>query len=198
VAYLWYDEAVKLAVLTAGFAALVLYVLSMVCLVILRRRKSGLLSRFQAPLPRLLPAVVVGLSVLGLVVYPRMAREVVPLALGLYALGAVCLLVWPGRWKVDENPVLATCTGEQSRQTGWLDRLAAATLVGTGVALAWAGAADALGMSGQVVPMSLQIGLILGLLSVTIALVSALALRSTCGPVERGRQGDPLRFEAKS
>src|SRR5262245_55139131 len=50
----WLEEdTLPLAVLAAGFAALVLYLLSMVCLVVLRRREPGLFHAYRAPLPRL-------------------------------------------------------------------------------------------------------------------------------------------------
>jgi ethanolamine permease len=84
----WFEDAVAVAVLVAGFAALVLYLLSMAALALLRRREPGLFTRYQAPLGWALPACVVLLTLLALLVYPRLDAKVVPVALGMYALGA--------------------------------------------------------------------------------------------------------------
>src|SRR5262249_61808518 len=82
IANLIYPRAIKVAVLTAGFAALVLYLASVVCLLLLRRREPGLFTGFRAPLPRVLPWLVLGLSLLILAFYPRVHVAVVPLSLG--------------------------------------------------------------------------------------------------------------------
>ena len=89
VANLWFDEAIQAAVLVAGFAALVLYVLSMGTLLRLRRREPGLLGGYRAPLGAWLPLSVVVLSAIALAVYPRIDERgvVVPVSLGMYAIG---------------------------------------------------------------------------------------------------------------
>lgn len=86
IANLWIEQ-VAVAVLAAGFAALVLYILSMICLVLLRRRQPGMFHAYRAPLPRLLPVTVVVLSVLALLVYPNLGLSVTLTALVSYAVG---------------------------------------------------------------------------------------------------------------
>lgn len=91
VANLWFEQAVAVAVLVAGFAALVLYLLSMGALLRLRRREPGLLAGYRAPLGWWLPLGVVVLSAVALLVYPRIDATgvVVPAAAGMYAVGAL-------------------------------------------------------------------------------------------------------------
>lgn len=88
-ANLLFEETLKSAVLVAGFAALVLYLLSMWSLFRLRRREPQLLAGYRAPLGWALPMCVVVLSAIAIAVYYRIddQRVVVPVALGMYALG---------------------------------------------------------------------------------------------------------------
>lgn len=90
VANLWFDQAIAAAVLVAGFAALVLYVLSMWSLLRLRRREPSMSNGYRAPLGRWLPLGVIVLSAVALAVYRRIDSTgvVVPVAVGMYAVGA--------------------------------------------------------------------------------------------------------------
>ncbi len=62
VANLWFKDAIAVAVLVTSLAALVWYVLAMICLFVLRRREPGLFARYRAPLERTLPAAVILLA----------------------------------------------------------------------------------------------------------------------------------------
>jgi ethanolamine permease len=89
VANLWFADAVSVAVLVSTLTALIWYILAMVCLYVLRRRCPELFASYRAPVSRLLPAVVIVLSVFAGLVYSGIehAGVVIALAVGLYALG---------------------------------------------------------------------------------------------------------------
>ena len=89
VANIWFADAINIAVLVSTFTALIWYVLAMVCLLILRRRERGLFQSYRAPLYRILPIMVIILSVFGLYVYSGInhGNEVLGLSAVLYAIG---------------------------------------------------------------------------------------------------------------
>ncbi len=89
VANLWFKDAVAIAVLVSTLTALVWYILAMVCLVVLRRRDPQLFRNYRAPVSRMLPALVIVLSLFAGVVYVGIDNGgvVIVLTLVLYAVG---------------------------------------------------------------------------------------------------------------
>ncbi len=89
VANLWFKDAVGIAVLVSTLTALIWYILAMVCLYVLRRRNPELFRNYRAPVYRILPFVVIVLSVFAALVYSGIehAGVVIALAVGLYAVG---------------------------------------------------------------------------------------------------------------
>jgi ethanolamine permease len=100
--YYWYKAAIDVAVLVSTLTALVWYILAMVCLWVLRRREPHLFTAYRAPVYRLLPVVVVVLSVFAAVVYSGTpnAATVLLLAGGLYAVGIGYYWFW-GRHRLE-------------------------------------------------------------------------------------------------
>jgi ethanolamine permease len=96
VANLWFKDAVGVAVLVSTLTALIWYILAMVCLYVLRRRHPELFRNYRAPVYKILPAVVIALSVFAALVYSGIqhAGEVIALAGGLYAVGLGYYLLW--------------------------------------------------------------------------------------------------------
>src|SRR5262249_30404931 len=68
--------------LVAGLAALILYILTMACLIRLRRREPELFDAYRAPLGWLLPAAVVLLSGFAIFVYAGIEHGETVLILG--------------------------------------------------------------------------------------------------------------------
>jgi ethanolamine permease len=89
IASVWFREAILVAILVAGLASLVGYLLAMVSLLRLRRLEPGLFGAYQAPLGRLLPVTVILLSGSVILVYPAIDQggKVLLLGLALYGLG---------------------------------------------------------------------------------------------------------------
>lgn len=186
VANLWFDKAIEAAVLVAGFAALVLYVLSTWSLFRLRRREPGLLTGYRAPLGGWLPLCVLVLSVLALAVYPRIDEKgvVVPVALGTYAVGAGAFAVC-GRSRA---PALGALTAPQPapgvRRSGHrLHRVAVGALVVAlgvigSVSVAAFGGPDAFGAASDGAAL-----FVIAVLGVAIVAVSVVELQLTrAGP----------------
>ena len=87
IASYWFKEAIDVAVLVSTLTALIWYILAMACLFVLRRREPQLFDRYRTPLYRILPITVVGLSFFAVCMYGIINVQVIPLTLGLYALG---------------------------------------------------------------------------------------------------------------
>jgi ethanolamine permease len=87
VADYWYKEAIDVAVLLSTLTALIWYILAIGCLFVLRRREPELFHKYQTPLHRLLPIMVVLLSVFAVCMYSVAKAEVIPVTLVLYAAG---------------------------------------------------------------------------------------------------------------
>lgn len=177
-ANLWFEDAVKVAVLVAGFAALVLYLLSVWSLFRLRRREPELLAGYRTPLGWWLPACVVVLSLLALAVYPRLDGKVVPIAAGVYAGGLGVFLAFRGRRRRSPGGTPAP-PGRQG--SGWLHRAAvpalAVALCGLGaVTLAAFGGPDVFGGASDGAAV-----LVLGLLAAALGAVGAVGLWHTRG-----------------
>lgn len=94
VANLWYENAINVAVLVSALAALVWYILAMVCLIVLRRREPELFAHYQAPVARLLPVAVVLLSLFAACVYGGLNVKVIIPTLALYAVGMAYFGLW--------------------------------------------------------------------------------------------------------
>jgi ethanolamine permease len=96
VANLWFKDAVGVAVLVSTLTALIWYILAMVCLYILRRRNPELFRNYRAPVYKILPAVVIVLSVFAALVYSGIehAGVVIALAVGLYSVGLGYYALW--------------------------------------------------------------------------------------------------------
>ncbi len=189
VADLWFDEAIQAAVLVAGFAALVLYILSMGALFRLRRREPKLLAGYRAPLGAWLPVSVVVLSVIALAVYPRIDERgvVVPVALGMYAIG-IGYFALRGRNRLthrleDLTPADAPLA-PATRRSRWLHLAAVVALVVAlgvlgAITVASFGGPDLFGSTGDVP--------VLAVLGVIIAALAAVAGVELC-QTRRGTQ----------
>jgi ethanolamine permease len=96
VANLWYKDAIGIAVLVSTLTALIWYILAMLCLYILRRRNPELFRNYRAPVSKLLPAIVIALSLFAALVYGGSdnAWVVFALAGGLYAVGLGYYFIW--------------------------------------------------------------------------------------------------------
>jgi ethanolamine permease len=142
IANLWFEGAIKVAVLVAGLTSLVWYVLAMGCLLALRRREPALFRAFRAPLGWLLPVLVAVLSLLALGMCAIAQRHVVPLTVALYAGGLAYYALW-GRGAA--VPVAASMgSGEEApvkaERAGLLDATTTTLLLivlGTVIWLAW-------------------------------------------------------------
>jgi ethanolamine permease len=84
------EAAITVAVLTCNLTALIWYVLAVVCLFVLRRRAPDLPRPYRVPLYPLVPALVLGMSLLAAGVYGWGATPAVLwLTLVMYAAGLV-------------------------------------------------------------------------------------------------------------
>ncbi|RPI82643.1 MAG: amino acid permease [Planctomycetaceae bacterium] len=88
-------KAVEVSVLTCNLAALVWYVLAMVCLVLLRIREPHMPRPYRVPLFPLVPFAVIAMSLLAAVVYGWMQEPIVLwLTLVMYLLGFAWYFGW--------------------------------------------------------------------------------------------------------
>jgi ethanolamine permease len=89
IANFFYKDAIAIAVLVSTLTALIWYILAMICLCILRRREASLFKAYRAPVYRVLPVLVIILSVFAGVVYIGIenGRIVLLLTAALYAVG---------------------------------------------------------------------------------------------------------------
>jgi ethanolamine permease len=106
VANYWFKDAIDVAVLVSTLTALVWYILAMLCLYILRRHQPHLFGNYRAPVHRLLPLVVIVLSVFAAIVYSgaRNARVVLTLTAALYGLGLLYYGIWGRRTLQEAAP----------------------------------------------------------------------------------------------
>ncbi len=184
-ANLWFEEAIQAAVLVAGFAALVLYLLSMGSLVRLRRREPELMNGYRAPLGWWLPLCVVVLSAIALAVYPRIDDRgvVVPIALGMYALGIGYFALRGRRYVPVPSRVGARAAtdplGPRISRSPGSRRAAVAVLA---VALGVIGAVTVAGFGGPDLFGSPSDGSALGVLAVVIAALAAVAAAELSRP----------------
>lgn len=171
-----------LAVLVAGFAALVLYILSMICLLRLRKRNPLMFRAYRAPFKWGLPAAIIVLSVIALIAYPRMDRDgVLPLACGLYAGGAILFLAYRRNSGIElKNMVTDPGTAQPERiaveGSVLLHRIAGTSLV-ISIAGAIAIALMALGIGPVWLRSQVSIAVALLMTALAVVLLSVVALR---------------------
>jgi ethanolamine permease len=187
VANLKFDKAIAVAVLVSTLAALVWYVLAVVCLLHLRRREPRLFDGYRAPLARLLPAAVILLAAIAVWVYSGIDVNVIPLTAGLYLLGILYFWGWASRniEKAAPEELAARAGAERAAPHAPVPRRSARTvleavtavvllavLVGLGWVLAAAYAPGSLG--GQ--PSAGSVIAFLAVVAAALVLVSAVAL----------------------
>src|SRR5262249_42896321 len=92
-----FTEAVEIAVLVSTLTALIWYILAMICLWILRKREPALFTSYRAPLYRLLPILVILLSIFAIFFYKGVKNSnwVFGLAGGFYTVGLGFYFFWP-------------------------------------------------------------------------------------------------------
>ncbi|MCY2968737.1 MAG: amino acid permease [Planctomycetota bacterium] len=102
-------DAVSIAVLTCNLAALVWYVLAMVCLIILRRKEPNMHRPYRVPLFPLIPVAVIAMSLVAAVIYGWMQKPAVLwLTLSMYGLGLAWYYGWARTRLSQEAPEEAT------------------------------------------------------------------------------------------
>lgn len=182
VASVWYKEAIEIAVLVAGLAALVLYILSMVCLLRLRAKEPGLFREYRAPLGVLLPVAVALLSAFAIVVYPGMENGEIVLAIGavVYAVGLGYFGYRQSRRpKADEVPVAPVTGSLIARPLSWLDLLAGLSLVASLLVTAWIALAAYRPDAFRLSSVEAEVVVCVVVYGVTLALVTAVAFAHT-------------------
>src|SRR5262249_11916927 len=99
IANYWFDKAIAVAVLVSTLTALIWYILAMVCLYILRRRERSLFRNSRAPVYRMLPVVVIVMSLFCAWMYIGIDQSTKVLVLTgvLYAAGLAYYFVWARR-----------------------------------------------------------------------------------------------------
>jgi ethanolamine permease len=99
IARYWFRNATGVAVLVSTLTALLWYILAMICLYILRRREPNLFRHYRAPVYRVLPIVVIVMSVFCVWVYSGIdqSEKVLALTAVLYAVGLAYYFFWARR-----------------------------------------------------------------------------------------------------
>jgi ethanolamine permease len=198
-ANLWFADAVAVAVLVSTLTALIWYILAMICLYLLRRRDPQLFGSYRAPASRLLPAVVIVLSVFAAVVYSGIdhASEVLALTAALYAVGLGYYLLWARRRLQAAAPeelaaraALAEAGPGKESPAPALERAAAAALVLVIVAVGWMAAAEFLPSWARLPWVEVEVLVVVGLLTAALGLVSVLALLPGARNVRAGSVSD--------
>lgn len=181
VASVWYKDAIYVAILVAGLASLVLYLLSMGCLLWLRWREPGLFHAYRAPLGGLLPVAVILLAGLALVVYVGIDHGGTVLLLGaaLYALG---LGYFAFRWRAipagETAPVAPAAPPRPSPSPG-LDCVAGAALLVALLAVGWIVASTLWPGALAFAPVEVEVAVCAVVFAAALVLVCAVALVHT-------------------
>jgi ethanolamine permease len=198
VASYWFKEAIDVAVLVSTLTALIWYILAMFCLFLLRRREPSLFDKYQTPLPRILPISVIVLSVFACFMYGIINVQVIPLTVALYAVGLGYFWFWARKRLQHAAPEeLAACRaqpgpdketrrgGDHEKKTNgsWSPPLLVSfsgfVLLLVLLALGWMALAAWRPEWNQWVAHSVQVWLILALLTAALVLVSIVALLHT-------------------
>jgi ethanolamine permease len=102
------EQAVLVAVLTCNLAALIWYVLAMVCLFVLRHRDPCMPRPYRVPLYPFLPAAVLVMSLFAAGIYAWYYWEEKPivlwLALAMYVAGGIYYLAFARRHRIGAAP----------------------------------------------------------------------------------------------
>jgi ethanolamine permease len=186
-ANLWFKEAIEVAVLVTALAALVWYVLAMVCLFVLRRREPELFAGYRAPVARVLPAAVVVLSVFAACVYGGIKVEVILPTLALYALGIAYFAIW-GRRRIRQAAPEELAVRQMGSLAAnprripirsWPETIAAGVILAVLAALVWVVLAAYWPQTFALGPPEIEVIALLVLLATALLLVSAVALGHT-------------------
>ena len=184
VASIWYKNAIQIAVLVAGLASLILYILSMVCLLRLRRWEPELFRAYRAPLGWLLPAAVSLLAGFTIVVYPGIDGGDIVLVFGavLYAVG-LCYFDFR---RMGTNgvklPAVSTPNYTDTRVSSRSPRLdigAATSLILALVAVAWIAASSVWPDSFRFASVETEAIVCAIIFAIALIAVSAVALAHT-------------------
>ena len=183
VASVRYKDAILVAILVAGLASLILYVLAMACLIRLRRREPGLFHAYRAPLGRLLPVAVVLLAGFGIFVYSGIEHGNTVLVLGaaLYAVGLTCFALRRARRSVpDESPVASQVpTGRIASRSPRLDRLAGVSLIAALLTVGWIATSAYWPDWLRLASVEAEVVVCVAVFGTSLALVCGVALRHT-------------------
>jgi ethanolamine permease len=195
VANLWFKEAIAVAVLVSSLAALVWYILAMVCLFALRRREPWLFSRYRAPLERTLPMAVVLLAGFAAWVYSGIDVKVIPLTLVLYGAGLAYFALWARQRLQKAAPEELAARKERPRgeagrpadgappRRGLLralpERVTGVVLLLVLAALAWVVLVVSWPETFGLASTEVEVVAVLALLATALALVSVVALMRT-------------------
>jgi amino acid transporter len=200
VAALWFKKAIEVAILVSTLTALVWYILAMGCLCMLRRREPALFQTYRAPVYWLLPVTVIALSVFAVYVYSGIDVKVIPLTALLYALGLAYYWFWghgriqkaaPEELAARQGPPPAEQVSPGDKQSPgsrkppgglalWPERLTAVVLGVVLLSVAWM-VAVAYQPSGwlRLASLEMEVVAVVGLLTLALLLVSAVALLHT-------------------
>ena len=186
IASVWYKDAILVAILVAGLSALILYILTMACLIRLRRIEPELFHAYRAPLGWLLPAAVVLLSGFAIFVYAGIEHGETVLILGatLYALGLGFFTFRRLRGAITERPEVAEPKPAEvplhiSSPSPWLDRLAGISLVAALLSVAWIATSAFRSDWLSLASVEVEVVVCIIILSTALALVSGVALAHT-------------------
>ncbi len=196
VANFWFKKAIEVAVLVSALAALVWYILAMICLFALRRREPGLFTRYRAPLERTLPAAVVLLAAFAAWVYSGIDVKVIPLTCVVYGMGLGYFVLWARRRLQKAAPEELAARQERPRaeavhpadsprppRRGLLrvltERLTGGVLLLVLATLAWVVLATYRPETFSLAPMEFEVVAVLALLATALVLVCAVALLQT-------------------
>jgi amino acid transporter len=99
IAHYWKPEAIEVAVLVSTLTALVWYVLAMLCLFALRRREPGMFAKYRTPVYRVMPILVIVLSLFCASFYLGIENSdnVLKVTAVLYAAGLGYYFFWARR-----------------------------------------------------------------------------------------------------
>ena len=186
IASVWYKDAILVAILVAGLASLILYILAMACLIRLRRREPGLFHAYRAPLGWLLPVAVVLLAGFAIFVYAGIEHGNTVLILGaaLYTLGLGYFGFRRARQSVPEElPPAVVKPIDAARRSGpqspWLDRLAGAALMAALLMVGWIGTSAFQPDWLRLASAEAEAAICAAVFSTALVLVSAVAIAHT-------------------
>lgn len=181
IASVWFKKPIETAILVAGLASLIWYILAMFCLWTLRRRLPEVFDRYRAPLVKTLPLVVIAISAFAILGYmgKQEAAVVLMLTAILYVVGIGYFALW-GRHQL--HGIVRRSTDEFSSDETWpqrgntiLDWCAVGVLWGTLLVLGWIVLAAYLPQDVRFASDEVETVIVLGLIVVALALVCLVA-----------------------